>query len=112
MEPEPTSEVAADPSGSAPDEAPAPPPPVNPEEERRNKVLAEYRKVLLSHKETESKVKQSARAPLPARPRARRRAPPGSRRPLLTPAPATPPPPQCARRPRSSKSRTTGRRTI
>jgi len=33
-------------------------PPVNPEVERREKVLGEYRKVLLQHKETEAKVKQ------------------------------------------------------
>merc|ERR1719482_2476986 len=46
MEPEPSEPVA---------EAP---PPVDPEVERRNKVLADYRTVLLQHKETESKVKQ------------------------------------------------------
>ena len=49
MEPEPTSSEPA---------APPAPPPVDPEVERRNKVLAEYRKVLLQHKETEAKVKQ------------------------------------------------------
>merc|ERR1719502_1612319 len=34
------------------------PTPPNPEEERRNKVLAEYRKTLLAHKETDAKVRQ------------------------------------------------------
>merc|ERR1719238_896160 len=37
--------------------APAPPP-VDPEVARREKVLAEYRKVLLQHKETDGKVRQ------------------------------------------------------
>ena len=62
--------AAAAPSSSSPEpaatgdpEPPLPepaPPPVDPEENRRNKVLAEYRKLLLSHKETEGKVKSSA----------------------------------------------------
>ena len=34
-------------------------PPVDPEVARREKVLGDYRKVLLHHKETEAKVKQS-----------------------------------------------------
>ena len=57
MEPEP------EPAGSPAPEAPAPaPPPVDPEVARREKVLGDYRKVLLQHKETEAKVKQSTRA--------------------------------------------------
>jgi len=54
MEPEPEPAAAV----SAPPEPAPAPPPVDPEVERRNKVLADYRKVLLQHKETEAKVKQ------------------------------------------------------
>ena len=43
------------------------PVPADPEVERRNKVLADYRKVLLQHKETEAKVKNSARRALATR---------------------------------------------
>ena len=48
------------------DTTPAPPP-VDPEIARREKVLGEYRKVLLQHKETEAKVKNSARRALATR---------------------------------------------
>ena len=64
---EPASADAAAPPPADPTPTEPPPPPVNPEEERRQKVLADYRKVLLQHKETEAKVKQSAsRAPFPS----------------------------------------------
>ena len=49
-------ETDASPSASP---APAPAPAPNPEEDRRSKVLADYRKVLLQHKETDGKVRQS-----------------------------------------------------
>ena len=65
MDPEP-SPAAASPAEPAP--LPEPEPfPVDPEVERRNKVLADYRKVLLQHKETEAKVKNSARRALATR---------------------------------------------
>ena len=64
MDPEPS------PAASPTEPAPLPelePFPVDPEVERRNKVLADYRKVLLQHKETEAKVKNSARRALATR---------------------------------------------
>ena len=64
MDPEPS--PAASPTGPAP--LPELEPfPVDPEDERRNEVLADYRKVLLQHKETEAKVKNSARRALATR---------------------------------------------
>ena len=85
MEPEP------EPAGSPAAEPPAPaPPPVDPEVARREKVLGEYRKVLLQHKETEAKVKQSASSPR----RGPRAAPLFSLGPALRARASLPPPPR------------------
>jgi hypothetical protein len=55
----PMTDAAAAPAPAETAAAAPAPPPVDPEVARREKVLAEYRKVLLQHKETDGKVRQS-----------------------------------------------------
>jgi hypothetical protein len=58
----PMATEATTPAAASTPVAPAAPaaPPVDPAVERRNQVLADYRKTLLQHKETDGKVRQSA----------------------------------------------------